>query len=188
MVDRVFVAVAVEPAVRAALDARLAPARTRHPDVAWTRPSGWHVTLAFCGRVSPEQRLAAAEVVDAAAMTTEPPRLGARAVASWGGRTLVVALADESANRLADLGADLQRRLVAAGVPVDERPVTPHLTIARARRSVAAWTRAVEDVAATLDPRHLPRWRPDRLGLWRADHGSGPAHYRIVHEGEFGAG
>ncbi len=36
-------------AVREALAAQLAPYRAAHPDVRWTRPETWHLTLLFLG-------------------------------------------------------------------------------------------------------------------------------------------
>jgi len=49
---RLFVAVAVAAEVRVAVDAALAPARARHPELRWVDPGRWHVTLVFLGSVS----------------------------------------------------------------------------------------------------------------------------------------
>ncbi|MGH3404855.1 MAG: RNA 2',3'-cyclic phosphodiesterase, partial [Streptosporangiaceae bacterium] len=51
---RLFVAIVPPPAVTAELEARTAPLRPAWPDLRWTGPEAWHVTLAFLGEVREE--------------------------------------------------------------------------------------------------------------------------------------
>ncbi|HEX5812494.1 MAG TPA: 2'-5' RNA ligase family protein, partial [Pseudonocardia sp.] len=48
---RAFVALVPAAAVLDELAAAVAPVRAAHPDLRWTPPAQWHLTLAFLGEV-----------------------------------------------------------------------------------------------------------------------------------------
>ncbi|MEX2487553.1 MAG: 2'-5' RNA ligase family protein, partial [Nitriliruptoraceae bacterium] len=148
MTARVFVGVQLAAPVEQPLDAAIAPLRDIHTDVVWTRPQGWHVTLAFCGDVDAASERRIGDVVADVASVTCAPVLIPRGIAVWHRRTLVLELADEPAGALATVGAHLQRRLAAAGVPVAQRDVAGHVTLARQRRDPLA-VRAAANAAQT---------------------------------------
>jgi 2'-5' RNA ligase len=64
---RLFVAAVVPGEVTAALWDRLGEVRRRHPDVRWTPPENWHVTLVFLGASEPALVPAIGEVVEVVA-------------------------------------------------------------------------------------------------------------------------
>jgi RNA 2',3'-cyclic 3'-phosphodiesterase len=132
---RLFVAVDVDDEVRAAIEPRVAPLRDDER-MSWTRPDGWHLTLAFLGTV-PEDRIDEVVAAVAAAVTAwgvaAPVRLTSGTVSTLRRRTLVVDVIDDPPGALAGLGGAIQQALVDADLPVEVRPVVPHLTLARAR-------------------------------------------------------
>jgi RNA 2',3'-cyclic 3'-phosphodiesterase len=191
-----FVAIDVAPAVREALDAAIAPVRECRPGYAWTDPLGWHVTLAFLGALPATAVRGVVDVVEQAVAVVEteggPPRwLMLGGATSFGGRVLVARVEDEPEGRVAALGVCVQSALHAAGYAVQQRPVRPHLTLARARRGrtvdgavVAATQRALAagageagEVGVVATDR---AWPVTTVGVWSSlPRPHGPARYLI---------
>ncbi len=105
-------------------------------DVKWVAPENVHLTLQFLGAV-PEERRAAVEIAVAETAAAAPPfhldvhgtgafPSGRRARVLWAGVGGEVAI-------LAELAADLGRRLAPLGYPPEERPFSAHLTLGRSR-------------------------------------------------------
>lgn len=144
--------------------------------VAWTRPDGWHVTVAFLGEVEddPDGVVAA---VRAGCRTTPVGELALATgeIAPLGRGAMALQVHDEPEGAVAGLGAEVQAALAAAGLPVTRRPVRAHLTLGRARRR-----RPVP--ADLLDAVEVPpvRWRADHLEVVQSILGRGPATYAPV--------
>ncbi len=132
---RAFVAVPVEdPVVRR----RLAGARSLLPElrgVRWVPEGQLHFTLKFLGETEEERVVAArAATVRAAASASFrlvlqglgafPPRGPARVL--WAG-------CGEGAVELSALARAVEEAFVAEGFPREERPFSPHLTVARVK-------------------------------------------------------
>jgi RNA 2',3'-cyclic 3'-phosphodiesterase len=174
---RRFVAMPVAAHVTAALDAALVPVRAAVPDLRWTEPSGWHVTVAFL-RSLPDERLeelVAAVRPVAADVRPLVLRLGAPVV--FAGATLVVEVADTPAGATTALGDRVQDAILAAGLPVERRAVRPHVTLARAPRGgieprVVAGVRVAGQVA---DARVPSSWTAPAIEVWSS---SGASHGR----------
>jgi RNA 2',3'-cyclic 3'-phosphodiesterase len=134
---RLFVAVPVPDEVRRAV-ARSLDAWRERPDGAegwrWTRPEGWHVTVAFLGEVDDAEVDRVVSAVRAGVTPTPPLLLRLGEVGRFGSRVLYVAVDDEPPGALAALGRDVQAALSGEGLPVQEREVRGHLTLARATR------------------------------------------------------
>ncbi len=134
---RLFVALPVDEEVRRRLAEATASWRTGErgdEHWRWTRPAGWHVTLAFLGDVDDERAGEVVDVVGPAVAGAGGVRLALSDVAHFRRRVLHVALADEPPGAVAGLGEDVQQALAAADFPVKQQPVVPHLTLARARK------------------------------------------------------
>ncbi|MBW3578833.1 MAG: RNA 2',3'-cyclic phosphodiesterase [Actinobacteria bacterium] len=133
MARRLFVALTVPQEVAEPLDGALRPLREARDDLAWTPPANWHVTLAFLGQVARDP----GEVVDALrpVAAAAPSAIGLKLspAGRFGRRVLWVGITDQPAGVVAGLGHSAQAALAAADLPVDDKDVHPHLTLARAR-------------------------------------------------------
>lgn len=172
---RCFVALPVPARVRGAVDAAIAPAREAAPDLTWTRPEGWHVTLAFCGDVRASAVADVEHCVATVAAVARSIRCTIGEVGRFGRRVLWLAVVDHPTGAIARLGTQVQEALVTAGLPVVEQEVRPHLTIARANRRGADST-AVDDRIGPIDA----AWTATTVELVRADLGGGPARYAPI--------
>ncbi len=171
----------VPMAAREALARQLAPYRTALPDVRWTRPETWHLTLVFVGSVEPGRITELASLVDAVAAAGTPyrvrldagdGRMGRHEGVGWlrasvGGGELV-ALADTIAH---GCPSDL-----TLGVPVRLTP-SAHLTVARGATAVSIEALRTQALG-TLDV----AWTVDRMGLFRSHFEASGARYQTLHE------
>ena len=128
---RLFVALwptaATRTAVVAAQDALPWPAGARRvaaPDL--------HLTLAFIGMV-PQEHLG--QVTQAAGISSASIELALDQREIWKGTTVVLRPSRVPA-ALADLQGRLALSLQAVGVPFDERPFAPHVTLARKAKGI----------------------------------------------------
>jgi 2'-5' RNA ligase len=185
---RLFIAVPLPADARAAIEelvssVRLAPepavGERRDPhDVRWVRMDGLHVTLRFLGPTDPGRLADARAAVESAAAGVAPfevglagggafPNLG-RPRVLWLGLTRGLAQLDQLTSRVAEA-------LAAHGWPPDDRPVRPHLTLARSDGVAAGAVVANRLVAAAAAFDLL--WSADRVVLFESQTGGGPARY-----------
>lgn len=135
----------------------------------WSDPADLHVTLAFLGEVPGARVAGLLGALGPVAAGSRAPDLqltgagtfGRRPRVLWSGVTGDVAALDELAGRVAAAARH-------AGVPVEDRPFVPHLTLGR-------WP-GTGTAATTLPDRlrgpHGPVWRPAELVLWRSRPGT----------------
>lgn len=173
---RLFVALPVPDHVRLLAHAAAAPAADLAPELTWTRPEGWHVTLAFVGEVPDEQATAVRDAVAAAVDGSGPIELALDAAGRFGSRVLWVGVRDDPAGAVRTLGWRVQRRMAEAGLDVQRRPVHPHLTLARGSRG----RREVDDAVVAAVAPVTARWEVDAVELVRSIRGRGPARYEPV--------
>ncbi|HET6923760.1 MAG TPA: RNA 2',3'-cyclic phosphodiesterase, partial [Anaeromyxobacteraceae bacterium] len=142
---RLFVALDPPEPVRrriAAMQLELRRAAGRHADqVRWVAPEDVHLTLQFLGAV-PEERLEALRgALAALARQARPLALELKGAGGFPSarrpRVVWVGVGGEIAP-LADLAAGLGRRLAPLGFPPEDRPLSPHLTLGRAREGRGA--------------------------------------------------
>lgn len=180
---RCFVSAPIDGDVRTDLERAVAAWRSRS-DLAglrWTDPSSWHVTLAFLGAVSPDELGSMTERLDALA-----DRHPAAAIFETGG---LGAFPRREAARVAWYGvhdpAGMMGRLasdIAGTLSIeDERPLRPHVTLARAINGpvdLRAW--AAQDGAPTgailLEEIRLMRSHGGRHQAIASFRLGGPAH------------
>jgi len=132
-------------------------------DYRWVDPGLLHVTLAFLGQ-QPQARLEALEQVGrAAAGASQTGVLKLGQGGSFGPRreprVLWLGL-DGDVDALLGLQTRLADALRGAGFNLDERPFSPHITLARRRDGVRsagspAWPPALRDEAPTFRLDHL---------------------------------
>jgi RNA 2',3'-cyclic 3'-phosphodiesterase len=129
---RLFIAIEISDEIRRRLESFLTEMRAVAPQVKWVRAANLHVTLKFLGNTDPAKVAQIAGAVQSIrssqAVTLEFRGLGffpneKRPRVFWAGMT-------SSAN-LPGLAADIDRAVHPFGFPLEDRPFTPHLTLAR---------------------------------------------------------
>jgi 2'-5' RNA ligase len=131
-----FLALWPDPAARQAL-ADWAAGWAWPPGAKVVAPERWHVTLHFIGPV-PELRLDA--VAHGLHVPCEPFNLRFGQVERWPGGLIVLA-PQAVPMALSHLHERLATALLQLGLPVEARPLRPHITLARQAAAVAPPTR-----------------------------------------------
>ena len=133
-VRRMFVAVLPPPELVAAISDQLDPLPTRWPQLRWTDPAGWHLTLAFLARVDAAQyRRLVENMTETTARTARfsVSLAGAGAFpAAPIGRNLWLGVYDPT-EALTKLASSTRRAVGRAGIRAPDEKFTPHLTLAR---------------------------------------------------------
>jgi RNA 2',3'-cyclic 3'-phosphodiesterase len=160
---RLFVALEAPEPVVADLAAAVDDVRAEHPQLRWLPSDRWHLTLAFLGSVDAHRVDDLRGRLARAAARHHPVPLELAGAGRFGGRVLWVGLRGAVADvgRLADSVAAGCRR---AGVPVEDRPYRPHLTVARGRDRGTDLRPAV----AALADYAGPRWTATEVHLVRS--------------------
>lgn len=172
---RAFVAVDVDEATRGRCAAFQAAIRRTGAALRWVQPEALHLTLIFFGDIFGGQVPAIAAAMDAAAAGVAPLRLAVRGVGTFGhpaSPRVLWAGVEGDVERLLALHADLTVRFRALGHRAEERPYTPHLTLARARPTRRPSAPAPATALATALTAHRDRafgeFVADRLRLMRS--------------------
>lgn len=126
--ERLFFALWPSDEVRQALR-RNCKSLLRHSGGRPVVPENWHITLAFLGGVSKEQRRCAEQV----AATIQLPGFDLRLdyIGHWARPRVLWAGARETPDALKDLAASLINGSRACGLSLDARPFVTHLTLKR---------------------------------------------------------
>ncbi len=129
---RLFVALEIPSSVRENLADLLTSLRAVSPQTRWVRQGNLHVTLKFIGEV-PQENLAGIQSALAGVRSDQPATLDFRGVGFfpdekhprvfWGGI--------EASPNLKILAAEIERATEKLGIPREQRPFSPHLTLAR---------------------------------------------------------
>ncbi len=175
---RCFVAVPVPPALRAVLESTVSTWRAEPgaPDLRWTDPDGWHVTLAFLGSTDPSAVPGIVSALETAVGPWDPLVVRAGRIGAFPRSTAAQTIwlgVEDPGGHLDELGVAVQKAVLP---PEAWRRLRAHLTIARSR------VRGGEP---------LDRWLTDRavqatemtvrdVVLYRSQLGRGPARYQEV--------
>jgi RNA 2',3'-cyclic 3'-phosphodiesterase len=176
---RLFVAVWPPPGAVDELAQALAEVRAEVPQLRWTLPGQWHLTLAFLGEVADDRRPELERRLARAAARHHPLELRLSGAGQFGNRVLFVKLSGDlpAMKRLAaSVGAAARR----AGVPMPDRPYRAHLTLARTGTTGADELRLI---AARLAAFESSPWTAAGFDLVQSRLGRGPgrrAEYRTV--------
>jgi 2'-5' RNA ligase len=143
---RAFLAVPLSPDLQrqiARLQDRLAETL---PGVRWVRPDTIHLTLKFFGDLPEESLDRIGEVVLSIGHLSVPFQARLAGVGAFPSplRPRVIWLGVDGGPPLAKLQDDLESALEKIGIPRDDRPFTPHLTLGRRRGPTRAADRHLE--------------------------------------------
>ncbi|MEU6862271.1 RNA 2',3'-cyclic phosphodiesterase [Streptomyces sp. NPDC046876] len=183
---RVFIALAPPDEAKQELERELRPAYEAYRRMRWNRIEDWHITLAFLGELPvaavPRLRPPLAEL----AAARRPVRLALRGGGHFDERVLWSGI-EGDLDGLHRLATDVRALVRECGVSFVERPLRPHLTLARSRRDDST---SVVEAAASLAGFAGRGWEAERLHLVGSNFGRGPGpiRYRDIEAWEFGAG
>ncbi|MGH9137229.1 MAG: RNA 2',3'-cyclic phosphodiesterase [Acidimicrobiales bacterium] len=164
---RLFVAAWPSAEIVASLQALERP---EVPEVRWTTPDQWHVTLRFLGDVDDAAATAANEAVDSIEGG------GCRAVVGPATRRLNPSVLVVPVAGLDRVAVEVGRALAGLGgrrADDDRRRFSGHLTLARSARR-RPLPKSLAGVAVAGD------WPVEEITLVRSHLGRGPARYEIV--------
>jgi 2'-5' RNA ligase len=165
---RLFVALWPPPDAVSELLAAVDEVRADAPDLRWTRPEQWHLTLAFLGEVPDDRRPELEERLARAASRHPPLTLRFAGGGRFGSRLLFTRL-DGDREQLTRLAASVSAAARRSRIAVDDRPYRPHLTLARGRGN-----EDLRPLAARLDSFAGVSWTASRLDLVESRLGQGP--------------
>ena len=182
---RLFVAVPLDTAAVTTIAALVERVRAERAlvapderDVRWVRMDGLHLTLRFLGPTPENNIPAVAEAVRRAASTQDPFEVRIDGGGSFPNprrpRTLWLAVTHGTAE-LGSLARAVDRELVAAGWPSDDRPFRAHLTVARSD-GVPAGADVARRLTAAAEGVDVSS-AAERLVLFESITGGGPARY-----------
>ncbi len=152
---RLFVALDLPDALRQSLAAW----RPDLPDARWTPAERLHLTLRFLGNVSGDVRFAITEHLSTVESPPVPVEVGGHVWLPSARRPRVLAARVAGVPELEALHGRVEAALAVAGVAPEDRPLLPHVTLARFRTPDSAELRralrdaeppAVRGVAASF--------------------------------------
>jgi len=129
---RLFIAIEIPQTIRSTFATLLKEFRAIAPQVKWVRAENLHVTLKFLGETE-AAKLGALQNVLSAVRSEEPVGLEFRGLGFFPNekRPRVFWAGMEASPNLKTLAADIDQATHRLGYPLEERPFTPHLTLAR---------------------------------------------------------
>jgi RNA 2',3'-cyclic 3'-phosphodiesterase len=128
---RIFIGIDLDSDVRARIERFIEGVQGFAPDARWVHPESLHITLKFIGEQAPDQ----AEAVTERLRQIESGAIEIR-VAGYGffptAKALRVFWIGIHAPQLPELAVSIDAAVNELGIPREDRPYSPHLTLARA--------------------------------------------------------
>ncbi len=186
---RLFLAIELHEALRAALDHAIAPLRAAEPELSWVQAGKLHLTLKFVGEVDEAAAVRLAAAADGVAAGHRPFAMTLGGVGAFPNfrRARVVWMGVESDPRLELLHHDLELACQEAGFQLEGRPFRPHITLARVRTPLSL-DRAKPFARAARRVAYAASDEVRALTLLESAPGPGGAGYRRLHAAPLGGG
>ena len=128
---RIFIGIDLKQAIRAKIARFLEGVQGFAPDARWVRPDSLHVTLKFIGEQKPERVEAITERLRQVQGTATHIRFAGHGFFPTVKAPRVFWIGIHDA-QLAELAGNIDMALAELGIPREDRPFSPHLTLARA--------------------------------------------------------
>jgi len=145
---RAFIAVRISEDVRVALKRRQSRLKGTGIRAKWANPETMHMTLAFLGDILRTSISDIANSIDECVADMKRFRFCVAGTGAFGGKRgprVIWADVHEGRDELMQLQARIADAIRNIGIPLDTRPFTPHLTLARIRSP-----RGVDDLLKSL--------------------------------------
>ena len=148
------------------------------PDIRWVKPEAMHLTLRFFGDIPEEylEKIGKVMLSVGSLSSPFPLRVGGLGAFPLAARARVVWMGIDGGRALTELYEALERGLSAIGLPGENRPYSPHLTLGRSRGRPLDAAKALErHREAACEPVTV-----DRMVLFESRlHPSGPLHLPV---------
>lgn len=172
---RLFVGLAVDEAVKEALERLTLRLRAKDDGLRWSTPDQWHVTLVFLGEVDDEARTRLARELGQVCAPMLRLRMERLGVFERAGILHVEVEVSPELLRLYDAIAAVVRKV---GLEVEERPYRAHITLARAknrdgRKTIGRLRRSAES------QRLSARWQANEFLLYESQLSPGGSWYVV---------
>lgn len=154
---RIFIGIDLEPEVRSRIARFLEGVQGFAPDARWVRPESLHITLKFIGEQRPEQVEAVTERLRRVEGSAFEIRCGGYGFFPTAKAPRVFWIGIHAGPQLAGLAETIDMATSELSIPREDRPYSPHLTLARAGGRSGSPTRQKGDgpntIFAVLDKR-----------------------------------
>ncbi len=128
---RIFVGIDLDDEIRTKIARFLEGVRGFAPDARWIRPESLHITLKFIGEQKPEQVAAVTERLQLVKGKTGEIRFAGYGFFPTAKAPRVFWVGIQDGPELAELASGIDSALAELQIPREERPLSPHLTLAR---------------------------------------------------------
>ena len=128
---RIFVGIDLDDEIRTKIARFLEGVRGFAPDARWVRPESLHITLKFIGEQKPEQVTAITERLQLVESEGAEIRFAGYGFFPTAKAPRVFWIGIQAGPELVDLASGIDSALAELQIPREERPFSPHLTLAR---------------------------------------------------------
>ena len=128
---RIFVGIDLDDGIRAKIARLLDGIRGFAPDVRWMSPESLHITLKFIGEQKPEQMAAIIERLQIVGGSRTEIRFSGYGFFPTAKAPRVFWIGIQTGADLGQLASGIDSALAGLQIPREERPFSPHLTLAR---------------------------------------------------------
>ena len=129
---RIFIGIDLDPEVRARIERFLEGVEGFAPEARWVRPESLHITLKFIGEQLPERVEAITERLRRVESSALEIRAGGYGFFPTAKAPRVFWIGIHAGPQLAELAESIDIATAELGIPREDRPYSPHLTLARA--------------------------------------------------------
>ena len=129
---RIFIGIDLDPEVRARIARFLEGVEGFAPDARWVRPESLHITLKFIGEQPPERVEAITERLRRVEGSAFEIHAGGYGFFPTAKAPRVFWIGIHAGPQLTELAEKLDVATAELGIPREDRPFSPHLTLARA--------------------------------------------------------
>jgi 2'-5' RNA ligase len=128
---RIFIGIDLDEEIREKIARFLDGVRGFAPDAHWVRPESLHITLKFIGEQKPEQVEAISERLRQVEGSAAEIRLGGHGFFPTAKSPRVFWIGIQAGPELGQLATNIDAGVAELGIPREDRPFSPHLTLAR---------------------------------------------------------
>jgi RNA 2',3'-cyclic 3'-phosphodiesterase len=129
---RIFIGIDLDAEVRTRIERFLEGVEGFAPEARWVRPESLHITLKFIGEQTPERVEAINERLQRVEGSAFEIRAGGYGFFPTAKAPRVFWIGIHAGPRLAELAESIDIATAELGIPREDRPFSPHLTLARA--------------------------------------------------------